>query len=136
MNDIHLTIIIILLSFIVTIIDISTDYSQCYKTCPNIFIILFLHAIIWIFTHFGCFYNNKKILILYLLCFIFLPIHWLLNNNRCIVTEYVNKICGFDINRRYDRILYLKNGFIYSILIKLICILIAINKLTKCDFSY
>jgi hypothetical protein len=133
MNDKQLTIIIILFAIIITSIDVSTDYNECYKTCPNVYMILFLHSIIWIFTYIGCFYKNKKILILYLSLFIILPIHWLSNNNRCILTEYVNKLCGFDINRKYDRLL--QSGYIYSVLIRLICLSIAINKFIKCDFS-
>lgn len=131
MNDTQLTILIILLSIVITAIDMSTDYKECYDAHPHVFLILFFHALIWVFSYIGCFYNNKKILIIYLLSFIAIPIHWLMNNNRCIVTEYVNKTCGFDINRKYDRILMLKNGVIYSIILKILCFSIALYRLQK-----
>jgi hypothetical protein len=132
MNDIQLTIFIIIISIIITNIDISTDYKECYKKNANVYIILFFHTLLCIFSYIGCFYNNKTILKIYLLCYIILPIHWLTNNNRCVITEYVNKICGFDINRNSDRILQLKNGFIYSSILRIICFSIAVKKFIKC----
>jgi hypothetical protein len=129
MNDKQLTVFIIVMAFLRTIIDISIEYKDCQH--PHIFFVLFLHAIIWIFSYVGCFYNNKLILQIYLLTIILLPIHWMLNNNRCILTEYVNKNCNLDVDNKYDWIFKLKDGNIIAIILRIIFISIAVYKLRK-----
>jgi hypothetical protein len=129
MKDANLTIMIIVLSLIKTSMDISsTDYKDCYNEHPRVFLTLFLHAFIAVFSYLGCFYNNRNILIFYIVSHIVVPVHWLLNDNKCILSVSVNEICGFDINRRY---LTLSKGTINLYILKIICFFIAIYRLRK-----
>jgi hypothetical protein len=131
MNDKQVTIFIIILALLRTSIDISGENKECYNKHPHIIFVLFLHALIWIFSYIGCFYNSKLMLQIYLLTNVLIPIHWKFNNNRCILTEYVNKKCNFDINHKYDLFLKLKNGFVYATILKVIFISIALTKLAR-----
>lgn len=85
--------IIIIIGIIFFLIDIKTfDYcsSSVYPT-------LLLHHIVNIYAQFGFLSQDKILLKLYLITPLFVVIHWKTNNNNCILTELVNKECGYNM---------------------------------------
>ena len=86
-------IIILILGCIFFIIDIRT-FSYCNKKA---YPILLVHHIINIFAQFGFLCNDKTLLTIYAVAPILTMLHWKTNNNKCILTQVVNEICGYDM---------------------------------------
>jgi hypothetical protein len=83
------------LSLIAFIIDINNNI--CIKNKYNhisIYIWLYLHHLLNIFANFGFISQNKTVLLFYLFTPIIATIHWMSNNNKCILTQIVNNICN------------------------------------------
>jgi len=97
--------IIVLVSIIIiSIISYTYDInSKEIKYCINqgqkylINIILYFHHLIVIFVLFGWLFNNKIALTLELILPIILLSHWISNNNKCVLTQIVNSLCGKNI---------------------------------------
>ena len=92
--------ILIIISFIIFLTDINKEStSECIKKTSKkkkLIILLFLHQILVIFGNFGWLFNNKIMLILYLIIPLVVTLHWATNNNRCYLTLLENKICGYN----------------------------------------
>jgi hypothetical protein len=88
--------IIIIFGIIFYIIDVLTMKGN-YMSCNNMLvthITLLVHHIINIFAQFGWLSNNKYVLYTYLTAPLIVLLHWKTNDNKCIMTEYVNDQCG------------------------------------------
>ena len=69
-------------------------------------IIWILHFLLILFFVFGPFiFNDKKYLLIYLLCSLFLLLHWVTNNNTCFLTTLES------LYFNYDKELISKKGF-------------------------
>lgn len=80
---------IVLFIFIATVqylVDINM--YPCDKICGHIMI--YIHHILDIYIYIGGFLFNP---VYHLICIIFVIIHWLTNDNKCIFTQIVNKKC-------------------------------------------
>lgn len=87
---------LILLSIVLDITHKKT--RKCMSTSrqtSKLLFILVLHHILNIFANFGWMLNDKRLLMLYIISPIFMLIYWKLNNNKCDLTVYANKICGW-----------------------------------------
>jgi hypothetical protein len=103
--------IIIILGCIFFIIDVCT-FSYCNKKA---YPILLIHHIINIFAQFGFLFNDKTLLTIYVFAPILTMIHWKTNNNKCVLTQIVNEMCGYDMYFRDIWFLMgLKNAKYYS----------------------
>lgn len=101
-NFVHKSMIIVFVGLFRFIFDICFEYKKCYADHPKIGIVLLIHALIWSYSYLGWIYCDKRMNQIYLLFLLCMIIHWVTNNNRCVVTESTNCICDFDIKRRYE----------------------------------
>ena len=101
--DVNVTIIIITLSLIRILVDISITYKNC-SVKPSVTGLLFLHSFIWVYTYLGCLYRDKKLLMIYLITIFMIVLHWMSNDNRCILTTKVNMECNLNKDTKYDRL--------------------------------
>ena len=114
--------LIILLGVCSYIIDIYSGKNTYYKSCYNKYnvqIELLIHHILNIYAQFGWLSNNKILLQGYVISCIILLYHWNANNDRCILTEKINKKCNIPIEKPFRDILYavgFKHLKYYSIL--------------------
>ena len=79
-----------------------TKFRICLGNKPQILPLLLFHRILWVFLFFGWIFNNKYIIIVYLVFNITLQIHWLLNSNECILTPFERQICDFPADSYSD----------------------------------
>lgn len=101
---------IILLGILSYLLDISTAPKRYYSKCINktkFHLKLLLHHTIVMFIFFGWLSNNKYLLIIYVFIPFILIIHWKTNNNRCVMTEDVNNMCGLDKDEYIRDFLYI-----------------------------
>lgn len=66
---------------------------------------LILHHIGNCFLLYGWLFSIRWILILHILTVIGIGIYWKLNNNRCDLTIYINKMCGYPEDRPFHDLL-------------------------------
>jgi len=93
-RDIKLFVVIGIFSYI---LDIYTSKPEYYKTCINSISVnleLLAHHILNIYAQFGWLSNNKILLYGYVFTPLIVLTHWQTNNNKCILTEYINKKCN------------------------------------------
>lgn len=111
--------ILITLSLTVFFIDIYTKHTyECIKKSSQkntIIIVLLIHQFLHIFANFGWLFNNKFILFIYLLTPSIVLIHWFTNDNKCYLTQKVNKICNFNENVPFNDIFLIIGLKKYSI---------------------
>lgn len=111
-------------------IDILTSPEEYYNKCINNPIFhtkLMIHHIMVIFIFFGWLSNNKYILSVYVFIPLIILIHWKTNNNRCVLTETVNNMCGLDKDEYIRDFIYLlgiKKTKYYDPLYKTLLVLI------------
>jgi hypothetical protein len=63
--------------------------------------ILIIHHFISIFLHFGWIFNNKTILILYILSVNIIYVQFLFNDDKCVLTQIENKLCQYKPYRHF-----------------------------------
>lgn len=102
--------IIITLGIISYLLDLLSASNGYYDKCiskSEFHVKLLLHHVLVMFVYFGWLSDNTYILSFYLLFPIILLIHWRMNDNRCIMTETVNTMCGLDKDEYIRDIAYL-----------------------------
>ncbi len=100
---------IIIAAILFYITDVATMKGH-YMDCKNrlrTHYVLFFHHVLNVFAQFGWLSNNKYILYMYLLITIVLILHWYINNNQCIITEYVNDECNIKKYTYFRDLVYL-----------------------------
>ncbi len=98
--------LIVLLQILVTIPDFL---DQCNNLNIEAFAMYFSHHFLDVFLFWSpLFLQKKSEFILHILLVIIVTIHWLTYNNRCILTVYMNRVCGIDEDQWLDS---LKNRF-------------------------
>ncbi len=99
-DTLFIFLILLIFSLVIFSIDIlSPKNIICFKSANKnkkykIFILLLSHHILQVFTHFGWIFNNKKILVFYIILPFLTLYHWKTNNNTCTLTENFNKLCN------------------------------------------
>ena len=99
MNRLQLELLILLcLSILSYCLDLFTSkerYKDCYTT--NAQGLLFLHHIFITFVYFGVYFIQSKLLLKILFISIVLTfIHWWTNDNKCVLTQWLNQMCNID----------------------------------------
>lgn len=91
---------LVLVSTIFFLIDIFIYSRDCLDRYPNertkVYSILWIHHLVAIFIIFGWLSTSRVVLYTYILLLIVVFLHWNLNNGRCIITQIVNRMCGYD----------------------------------------
>ena len=117
---------------VLSVIDARTKYKKCIKEHPRIIPELLLHRLIGTFIYLGWIFNNKIVLIFYLLFELGILLHWCTNHFKCCLTENENKICKFDKKERYDYVFRMfsdKTAVRIAIIAKAIIVLYVIYKI-------
>lgn len=99
MKDILTIVIAGVVLFIIDIVTSPPGYYNCLD--PTTGTAILLHHIINVYSQFG-FLCSGFLLYGYLVTPLIVLLHWKTNNNKCILTEYVNDKCGFP-NTEYFR---------------------------------
>ena len=104
MKDFNKFVILIYLYIFELSLDLVTN--KCYQKLENkdkykFNIILLLHHVISVFAQFGWIFNNKKILILYIIQNSIILLHWMTNKGKCFITVIINKLCKQDYQNKY-----------------------------------
>ena len=84
------------------------------------------------FIYVGWIFDNKMILIFYLVFEVIIILHWITNHWKCCLTQYENKVCNFDKKEKYDyvfKIMNNKTAIILALTIKAIILCYVIYKL-------
>jgi len=91
-NEIKILLILSLISFIM---DVSSGAEAYYKKClknPKFYSVLFLHHIISVFSFIGWISSNVYVLIYYIISNIMIFVHWNCYY-KCVISEYIRKEC-------------------------------------------
>jgi len=78
-----------LIFFYISLLSFAVDKNKCGK--GNL--ILFLHHFVNIFANFGWLATNKLLLQIYIFVPVIVVAHWLMNGNKCVLTQVYNNIC-------------------------------------------
>lgn len=84
------------------IIDAFTRLRLCKNIDAKLISILLIHRFVYIFMYFGWIFNNKIILISYILSLISIHLYWYFNNNICDVTSIENDLCEYEEYKYFD----------------------------------
>ena len=125
--------VVIIIYILTSIYDMNTRFKTCLKGNIKILPVLLFHRLLWVFLFFGWIFDSKFILIIYLLFNIGLQIHWLFNNNECVITQIERKMCKLPADSYSDYFynLFGKNISLYYGVVQLIFCTIVVWKLTK-----
>ena len=88
--------ILLILSLISFIMDVSSGAEAYYKKClknPKFYSVLFVHHIISTFSYLGWMSSNVYVLIYYIISNIMIFVHWNCYYNKCAISEYIRKEC-------------------------------------------
>ena len=84
------------ITFVVFVYDLTTN--PCIKnkqyTSSSVFIVLFIHHFMSIFSKFGFLVSDRRLLFIYLFAPTLTVLHWRFNDNKCFMTEMVSEMCG------------------------------------------
>lgn len=99
MNETEKLYILLIIIFLTSAYDIRTRFKDCLDTYRDrrftVITVIILHRVIWSFMYFGWTFNDRRVLILYLLFNVGLKMHWLTNDNECVVTQIERSLCNF-----------------------------------------
>jgi len=84
------------------IIDVFTRIKFCKNVNIKSISLILTHRFFYIFMYFGWIFNNKIILIFYILTLIFINVYWYLNQNICDITQIENDICEYEKYKNFD----------------------------------
>ena len=95
MNRCLAIVIVGIIFYTIDILTMKGHYMNCRKTVKTNSVLL-IHHVINIFAQFGWISNNKYILYAYLFAPLIVLMHWKTNDNKCVLTQYVNGNCNID----------------------------------------
>jgi hypothetical protein len=127
--------LILILSFLFFVMDIATNKCFLQPKSFGLYLFLYFHHIVALFLYIGWLSASKTILFIYLFLVFIIVVHWVTNDQKCILTQIVNYYCGLPDAEGFHDIFYLTgmkqqewfNSFIYSYL--LIASIVTIYKL-------
>ena len=82
--------------------DVKTCLNQTQSLHNKVLVILitFVHHLLAMFGLFGWMFNNKKIVLAYIIIVIITLVQWNINDSHCVITDLVANISG---NKNYKR---------------------------------
>jgi hypothetical protein len=117
--------VLLCLSFLFFVVDIITN--PCFSSAKPIglYLFLFFHHVVATFLYIGWIAASKTILLIYVFLVWVIVVHWITNDQKCILTQIVNYYCGSPDDEGFHDIFYVIgmkqqswfNAFIYSYLL-------------------
>ena len=103
---------IIFISLIFVAIDLNNYSGKCIVNLDmdnkkQAMTIIISHHILATLSNFGWLFNSKIILILFCVTNISIIIHWMSNDNKCLATQKLNKLCGFPNDHYFPDFFYI-----------------------------
>lgn len=105
--DLKILIILCIIAFLIFLYDSYLgENKDCLKEkSPFIYIqilvLQYIHHFIAIFMGWGWLFNNKFILLFYILFLIGVILHWKINK-KCFLTVIYNRLCGYDDRKLFN----------------------------------
>lgn len=106
--DLKILIILCIISSLIFLYDsYLSENKDCLKEKPyftyiQILGLQYIHHFIAVFMGLGWLFNNKYILLFYILFLISIFIHWKTNGGKCFLTVMYNRLCGFDDRKLFN----------------------------------
>ena len=104
--------ILIFISLIFVAIDLNNYSGKCMVNLDKpkkteAFIIIITHHFIATLANFGWLCSSKIILILFCVSIVSVLIHWMVNGNKCLATQKLNKLCDFPDSHYFPEFFYI-----------------------------
>ena len=106
--DLKIMIILFIIAFLIFLYDSYLgENKDCLKEKPSftyiqILCLQYIHHFIALFITLGWLFNNKNILLFYILFIICIVIHWKTNDDKCFLTVIYNRLCGYDDRKLFN----------------------------------
>lgn len=106
--DLKILIILFILAFLIFLYDSYLgENKDCLKEKPpfiyiQILVLQYMHHIISIFIQLGWLFNNKYVLLFYILFTISVILHWKTNDDKCFLTVIYNRLCGYNDKKVFN----------------------------------
>ena len=106
--DLKILFILFILAFLILLYDSYLgENKDCLKEkLPFIYIqiliLQYIHHFISIFMSWGWLFNNKYVLLFYILFTISVILHWKTNGDKCFLTVIYNRLCGYDDQKFFN----------------------------------
>ena len=106
--DLKIMIILFIIAFLIFLYDSYLgENKDCLKEKPSftyiqILCLQYIHHFIALFITLGWLFNNKNILLFYILFIICVVIHWKTNDDKCFLTVIYNRLCGYDDRKLFN----------------------------------
>lgn len=106
------SLILILFTLIFSAIDINNFTGNCLLSLPKstkfkLFFIIIAHHLLATVANFAWLCTSKIILSIFIIVNAGILIHWLMNRNKCLATQTINKACGFPETRLFPDFFYI-----------------------------
>ena len=84
--------------------DVKTCLNQTQSLHNKVLVVLitFVHHLLAMFGLFGWMFNNKKLLLAYVIIIVVTIVQWKFNSGHCIITRSVAKLSGNDDYKRFN----------------------------------
>ena len=106
--DLKILIFLFIIAFLIFLYDnYLGENKDCLKKKPpfiyiQILVLQYIHHFIVIFMGWGWLFNNKYILLFYILFIIGVILHWKTNDDKCFLTVTYNRLCGYDDSKLFN----------------------------------
>jgi hypothetical protein len=106
--DLKIMIILFIIAFLIFLYDSYLgENKDCLKEKPSftyiqILCLQYIHHFIALFITLGWLFNNKNILLFYILFIICVVLHWKTNDDKCFLTVIYNRLCGYDDRKLFN----------------------------------
>jgi hypothetical protein len=102
------------LTLVSFIIDVFTNpcFSQSFEPSFQLFAMLeflYFHHLLAVMLYFGWLSPSRTFLGFYILLVILIIFHWMTNNQKCILTQIINRYCKYDDGERFHDLFYILN---------------------------
>ena len=104
-HDKNVALFLLVLGIFCFVYDVFvSDVKTCLEQTPLMYnkiliiLITFFHHLLAMFGLFGWMFNNKKLVVAYVIIVIVTMVQWKLNNGHCVITDLVANISG---NKNY-----------------------------------
>ena len=103
---------IIFISLIFVAIDLNNYSGKCIVNLDKpkkiqALIIIISHHLIATLGNFGWLFSSKIILLLFCVTIISIIIHWIVNGNKCLATQKLNRLCDFPDEHYFPDFFYI-----------------------------
>lgn len=103
---------LIFISLIFVAIDLNNYSGKCMinldkQKKQHALTIIISHHLIATLANFGWLFSSKVILILFCVTIVSIIIHWMVNGNKCLATQKLNRLCDFPDTHYFPDFFYI-----------------------------